>query len=297
MDRIDDFEAFIAIVDEGSLTAAARRLRRSLQSISRSLATIEKSMGIELVRRTTRQSSPTDAGTAFYRRIKPALLDISEAKLEASSRRAEPSGLLRIGASVLFAPPYIVPAIAAFMNRYPQLKVELRLSDRFVDLFEEGLDLAVRIGDMPASDLKAKRLGELRRVVFGSPGYFAKHGRPQRPADLARHQCLVRSVDRRPGTWPFCIAGKIGNLKVSGQFQTDHAAAINAAVVSGLGVGFSPLWQIRNLVDQGLVELILTDFEPPTIPIHAVWPGTKLSLAKTTLFASFLALRLKSERL
>jgi DNA-binding transcriptional LysR family regulator len=295
MDRIDDLEAFLAVVEEGGLSAAARRLRRSLQSVSRSLATLERSVGVELVRRTTRQSNPTEAGRAFYRRVKPAFTEISDAKLEATSRRAEPAGLLRISASVLFAPVYLVPVVAAFMERYPQIEVELKLSDGFVDLNEDDLDLAVRIGALPDSGLRARRLGELRRVVFGAPDYFARHGRPMHPDDLAHHQCVVRTAAGDSEGWPFRVNGKLKTVRVGGRFRADNTMAINAAVAGGLGVGFSPLWQIRSLVDAGAVELILVDFEGSKVPIHVVRPPTRLPPAKTQQFIEFLAARLQLE--
>jgi DNA-binding transcriptional LysR family regulator len=297
MNRLDDIEAFVSVVDEGSLTAAARRLRRSLQSISRSLATLEQSVGVELVRRTTRQSRPTEAGTAFYRRVKPALLEITEAKLEAADQQIEPSGLLRIGAPVLFAPTYLVPVIAAFMQRYQDIEVELELSDSFVDLSERNLDLAVRIGELPDSDLKAKPLGTLRRVAFGAPAYFAKHGRPRHPRELAQHRCVVRTAGGNDAKWPFLVDGKLQTVRVKGTFRTDSTAALYAAASLGLGIGFTPLWQIRSLVDQGKVELILSKFEPPPVPIRIVWSASKVAPAKTRLFTDFIAKRLKLERL
>lgn len=297
MERLDDLSAFLAVVDKGSLTGAARHLQRTLQSVSRSLITLERSIGVQLVRRTTRRSAPTEAGLAFYHRVKPAFAEIDNARLEASRRRATPSGLLRIGASVLFAPIYVVPAVAAFMERYPQIEVDLALSDRFVDLLEENLDVAIRIGDLADSDLKARRLGELRRVVFGAPGYFSRHGRPKHPSDLTEHQCIVRSADGDATTWPFLTEGKRRNIRVQGRFRANATASVTAAVVEGLGIGFMPLWQIRNLVDEGAVELILTAYEPARIPIRAVWPATRLPLAKTQLFVDFLASRLKGARL
>ncbi|TWT09465.1 LysR family transcriptional regulator [Reyranella sp. CPCC 100927] len=297
MQRFEDVEAFLAIVDHGGLTAAARHLRRSLQSVSRSLAALERGVGIELVRRTTRQSTPTEAGLAFHRRVKPALQEIADARLEAASQRTEPSGLLRISAPVLFAPPYLVPAVAAFMARYPRIDVELKLSDRFVDLITENIDLAVRIGDLPDSLLKARRLGKLRRVVFGAPAYFAQHGRPQRPEDLVRHQCVVRTFDGDTDTWPFRVGGKRKTIRVSGRLRADNTAAVYAAVARGLGIGFTPLWQIRDLVDQGVVEPILVAFESPPVPIHAVWPATRLPSAKVRLFVDFLATQLDTKGL
>lgn len=297
MQRFEDIEAFLAVVDHGGLTAAARHLNRSLQSVSRSLAALERDIGVELVRRTTRQSIPTEAGLAFHRRAKPALQEIADARLQAASQRTEPSGLLRISAPVLFAPPYLVPAVAAFMARYPRIDVELKLSDRFVDLITENIDLAVRIGDLPDSLLKARRLGKLRRVVFGAPAYFAQHGRPQRPEDLVRHQCVVRTFDGDTDAWPFRVGGKRKTVRVSGRLRADNTAAVYAAVARGLGIGFTPLWQIRDLVDQGVVEPILVAFEPPPVPIHAVWPATRLPSAKVRLFVDFLATQLDTKGL
>ena len=160
MDRLDDIEAFLAIVEEGSLTAAARRLRRSLQSISRSLAALERSLAVQLIRRTTRRLQPTEAGSAFYRRVKPAFLEMTEARLEAASQQAELSGLLRLGGPVLFATAHMVPVICDLRQRHPAIEVELKVSDREVDLVAERLDLAVRIRQMRDSTLKARRLWE-----------------------------------------------------------------------------------------------------------------------------------------
>ncbi|MBY5408030.1 LysR family transcriptional regulator [Rhizobium leguminosarum] len=295
MDRLDDLAAFVAIIEKGSQTAAARDLRRSLQSINRSLTSLERGVGIALINRTTRQSTPTEAGLALYRRIKPALTEINDAKREAADKRAEPSGLLRVGAPVLFAPAFVAPVVCDFLERHPEVKVELKVSDRQVDLLEQGLDLAVRIREMPDSGLKARRIGELRVVIFGAPAYFARHGRPGHPDDLENHHCVLHAADDPDiEKWPFHIEGKYKSVRVHGRFKTDSAAAAHVAVARGLGVGRAPLWQIRRLVDDEVVEVVLEDFEITRIPIHAVWPSTKIPLAKTKLFADFLAARLKS---
>lgn len=297
MDRLDDLEAFLAIVDKGSQTAAARHLRRSLQSINRSLATLERGVGVELVRRTTRHSNITEAGRAFYDRVKPALTAINDARLKAADARMEPSGLLRIGAPVLFAPAYVVPAIRTYMERYPGIEVELKISDRMVDVLQEGLDVAVRIRQMADSGLKARRLGELRVVAFGSAAYFSRYGRPNHPDELTQHQCVLRHAERAPETWTFRVGGQRRAVPVHGRFCTDSTAATHAAVAAGLGIGLTPLWQIRSLVDAGAVEVILEDFEDARIPIHAVWPASKVPLTRTRLFVDTLAAQLKRERL
>jgi DNA-binding transcriptional LysR family regulator len=298
MSRVEDLETFIAIVESGSLTAAARRLERPVQSVSRSLSTLEGGVGVELVRRTTRQLSPTEAGMEFYRRVQPAVAEINEARLEAGSKLVEASGLLRVGAPVYFAPAYIVPAAVEFMVRHPKVELDLRLSGRFVDLIEERLDLSVRIGDLHDADLKAKRLGELRRVFFAAPSYLARQGRPDHPRDLSRHQCVVRSTGPTHVRWPYMDNGVPKEVQVTGRFRSDHSAStMCAAAMAGLGIGFTTLWQILEFVDAGRLELLLVDFEPPPVPIHAVWQGGKLMPAKTRLFIDMLADHLRTARL
>jgi DNA-binding transcriptional LysR family regulator len=297
MDRLNDIEAFLAVVEKGSLTAAARHLRRSLQSISRSLTTLERSVAVDLVRRTTRRSHPTEAGLAFYRRVKPAFTEIRDARLEAASQQAELTGLLRVGSPAMFAAAHIVPVICDLVERHPQLEVELKISDREVDLVAERLDVAVRIREMRDSTLKARRLGELRVVVFGAPSYFARHGRPSHPDDLTQHECVVRLTEGGAETWPFRIGGRRKSVRVGGRLRSDNTAAANAAVARGVGIGFAPLWQVRGLVDRGEVEIILEDFEATRVPIHAVWLPTQVPLAKMQLFTDSLVARLKRERL
>ncbi len=297
MNRIDDLEAFIAIVEQGSLTAAASRTNRSLQAISRSLATLEEAIGVELVHRTTRSSTPSEAGATFFRRIKPAVDQINEAKLQAANQRLEPSGILRISAPVLFGPDFLVPIIAEYMRIYPRVEVDLQLSDGFVDLGAEGVDLAIRIGDLPDSSLRAKRLGALRRVVFGAPPYFAQRGRPAHPFDLNEHNCLIRNADGRPSEWMFRIEGQPRTVKVTGTFRSNLMTSIYAAAIQGLGLGYSPLWQIRHLVDNGRVELVLTEFEPLPVPIHALWQEGRSSSAKVRAFLDMTAAGLELKNL
>ena len=297
LSRISDLQAFVAVVEKASLTSAAHQLGRSLQSVSRSLAAIEQDVGVELIRRTTRRSNPTEAGLAYYQRLKTALEDIEEAKLQVSHRRLEPSGLLRISGPTGFAALHLVPATAAFLKLHPKIEVEVSTYDRYVDLVEDNLDLAVHIGPLPDSMAKARRLADLRRVFFAAPSYFAKYGRPKRPEELSKHQCIVRTARVGADIWPFTVDGKVKTIKVSGRFRANGASVINEAATCGLGIAIAPLWHIRPLIDRGLVELALARFSPPPIPVHATWSGTRVLPAKTRMFLDFLSQRLKAERL
>ena len=297
MSRISDLQAFVAAVEKASLTGAAHQLGRSLQSVSRSLAAIEQDVGVELIRRTTRRSSPTEAGLAYYQRLKTALEDIEEAKLQVSHRRLEPSGLLRISGPSGFAARHLVPATAAFLKIHPKIEVEVSTYDRYVDLVENNLDLAIHIGPLHDSVAKAKRIADLRRVFFAAPGYFAKHGRPKHPHDLSKHQCIVRTARVGSDIWPFTVDGKVKTIKVSGRFRANGASVIDEAATHGLGIAIAPLWQVRPLVDRGLVEVTLARFAPPPIPLHVSWSGTRVLPAKTRMFIDFLSQHIKAARI
>jgi DNA-binding transcriptional LysR family regulator len=297
MIRIDDLDAFVAIVEKGGQTAAARHLRRSLQSIGRSLSALEQDLKAQLVRRTTRQSRPTEAGQAFYRRIKPALVDIHEARLETANRQAEPSGLLKVGAPEAFASSFVVPAVRDFMERHPGVEVELQASDRPVDFFTQQLDLAVRIRELPDSGMRARKLGDLRIGVVGAPAYFARRGRPMHPNELASHDCIVRVLDSEEASWPFRINGRRRLVRVGGRFRANTPAAIHAAVAAGLGLGLAPLWQVRTLIERGDAEVVLEKFESTRMPIHAVWPPTRQPALKVRLFVDYLAAKVRQDRL
>ena len=294
---LEQYLAFVQTADRGSLTAAAKHLGCSLQSVSRALAALEDELGIELIRRTTRRMQLSPAGLVFHQRIKAALADIEHACAEASHESARIGGLFRVGASVMFAPNYVAPAVVGFLQRFPDLEIELVLADSVADLIAERLDVAIRIGDLSASSLKVRRLANLRRVVVASPIYLARHGEPRVPSDLARHACVVRTSGPEGDSWPMTIGGKPTNVAVRGTLRCNDAASANAAVVLGAGLGLAPLWQVRADLDQGRLGVVLAEFEPPSIPVQAVWPGNAGTPAKTRLFVDTIAAKLAAERL
>ena len=269
---IQDYAAFVAVVDEGSLTAAARRLGRSVQAVSISLKSLEDELGLTLVTRSTRRCDPTPAGLTFASRLRTVLADISDAHAEVLDDAAQLSGPVRIGASTLFGPDFLMPVLAGFIERHPGIAIELALSDRHVDLAKEGLDLAIRIGHLMQPDLKARKLGVLRRVVAGAPGYLARRGRPGKPGDLLQHDCILRRNAQQQESWAFSS----GSVMVRGRFSSDSALARHRAATLGLGLCMAPLWQIGSLVDSGQLEVMLDDVAMPGLPIHIVWPQSRI---------------------
>ncbi|GGA22964.1 LysR family transcriptional regulator [Dyella nitratireducens] len=292
MASLDDYRVFIAVVEQGNLSAAARHLQRSLQAVSRSLAALESELGVELIQRTTRRAQPSDAGLAFHARIKTALADIDLARSELADHGARIDGLLRVGGSTQFSAPYLVPVVAAFMERYPDVHVELVVADHRADLQREKLDAAVRLGELPASRLHARQLGMLRMVTIGAPGYFARHGYPRTPADLRKHACIVRrTAEPVPQRWDYRRGGRKQAVEVHGRFSADNAAACNAAAIAGLGIGVAALWQVRSLLDQRRLETVLDDWQLPGLPLHIVWSPSKQLPARTRAFIDFVAAR------
>lgn len=295
MSALEDYEAFVAVIENGSLTAAARRTGRSLQAVSRVLAQVEQELGVQLIRRTTRRLEPTQAGMAFYNRIRAALADIEVARVEASEHASAISGKLRVGGPTMFGPIYLVPAIAGFLRRHPNVTIDLELSNDFADLIAERLDLSVRVGVLEDSSLRVRQVGMARRVTFAAPSYLAEHGRPAAPGDLAEHDCVVRTSAQNALDWVYGRDGRQEVVRVRGRFTAPSADACNEAVARGLGIGLGQMWQVRTLLDQERVELILTEFEPPAIPISVIWPGGAALPARTRMLIDFLVARLSAE--
>lgn len=296
MSTLEDYQAFVAVVERGSLTAAARQLGRSLQAVSRALAQVERDIGVELIRRTTRRLQPTEAGLGFHKRIKAVLSDIAAARAEAADHASAIAGPLRVGGAGRFAPSYLVPAIVAFQQRHPAVTIDLRLDEDYVDLVAENIDVAVRIGTLDDSSLRMRRLGAARRVTYAAPSYLAERGRPRVPADLKDHDCVVRTTARDAFTWTYASAGREETIHVRGRFTATAAAACDEAVALGLGVGLGQLWQVRRLLDQGRIELILTEFEPAPVPVSVIWPAGAALPARTRLLIDFLVARLGAEQ-
>jgi DNA-binding transcriptional LysR family regulator len=298
MQSLRELETFVAIAEEGSLTAASLRLGRSLQAVSRSLQMLEQSAGVALVLRTTRTSQLSPAGERFYQRVKGILADLEIAQTELAEDAQRLNGTLRVNGPQLFGPRYLVPLIAEFLQRHPQLKASLEFDEALIDPVESGADVTIRVGETPDSRLVARRLGEIRQVTIAAPSYLAARGRPLTPQALIKHDCVVRSGTAQSHRWSFASpSGEETVVSVSGRVECNQVAGMNAAVAAGLGIGLAAFWQIRELLDAGRVEIVLPDYEPAPLPLHALWLRTRKLPARTRLLIDFLAARLAGERL
>lgn len=298
MQSLRELETFVAIAEEGSLTAAALRLGRSLQAVSRGLQTLEATLGATLVVRTTRTSQLSEAGERFYARVKAVLADLEIAQTELAEDAKRLTGTLRINAPTLFGPRYVVPLIAEFLQRHPDLHAAVSLEDEFSDPASSGADVTLRIGSTSDSRLVARKLADVRRVAFASTSYLAAHGNPRTPEDLAAHACVVRTGVPHAHRWSFTArSGKAMAVTVAGRFESDQVSAVNAAVASGLGIGLAAFWQIRDAVDADRVRIVLPEYEPAPSPLFALWARPRRMPARTRLLIDFLAARLAGEKL
>jgi DNA-binding transcriptional LysR family regulator len=294
--KLHDYEAFIAIVDTGNLTRAAARLRRSLQSVSRSLSGLEAQLGVVLIRRTTRTAQPTEAGLAFHRRVSAAFREIALGEAEVGDASETLSGMLRVAGSAFFAGHYVVPAIRDFSLQHPTVKFDLRISEEFADPVRTGVDLMIRIGQLPLSGMKSRKIASLRRVAIASPSYVAQRGRPETPADLAQHVCIIRTSAQDARAWTFHARdGTPHRVPVQGGFEADNAYVTMYAALAGMGIAVMPFYYARESVEAGLAEVVLDDFTLAPIQAHALLPSGSRTPSRVRRFVDLLAQRLKKE--
>lgn len=295
MDRFAAMSTFVAIVDAGSLSAAARRLQSSAAAVSRQLAALEEELGARLINRTTRRLTLTEGGRSYYERCKRILGDLGEAEAALSVHQVAPAGRLIVSAPVPFGSRFLAPVLADFMRQYPQVDIDLSLTDRFVNLVEEGIDVAVRIGARGDSSLIARRLGSFRRVVCGAPAYLADLGEPREPADLARYKCLIFTRLFDAYEWHFAKGGRELPVRVSASLRADSLDVIMQAALDGAGLCLANSWQIREHVAAGRLKVLLRDYELPEVPIHIVYPHARLLSAKARAFIEFVVERCAKE--
>ena len=284
MDRIDAMQAFVAVADLKGFAPAARKLGLSPSGITRLIAALEDRLGARLLQRTTRSVALTDAGSRYLERVKRILGDIEEAEAAAEGERTRPSGRLVVSAPVGFGRLHVSPVMSAFLKRYPEVSGELRLEDRLVNLVEDGVDLAVRIGHLPDSSLVARQVGEMRRIVVASTGYLKQRGVPKRPAAIASHQTIQFGVMTATTDWHFVEDGRDINVISAPRLVTNNADAAIQYAEQGGGLTRLLAYQAADAIKAGRLRIVLEKFERPPLPIHIVYPTSRLLSAKVRAF-------------
>jgi len=287
MDRHVAMETFVRVVDTGSFSAAASQMRVGQPAVSKAIAQLEEWLGVRLLLRSTRSVTPTEAGTNFYVRAKRSIEEAEEAVLAARGAGAALSGKLRVAASVCFGRLHIMRQLDRFLEKHPELEIDMVLDDRPINLVEEGIDVAFRSGSLADSTLVARKLGQARRLVMATPKYFAKHGEPKTPAELIAHQTIIYTPDGGGVSWTFRQTSAEISLAVAGRLKVTAAEGLREAVFAHLGIAITSAWNFAPELASGIVTSVLDDWELPTLDLWAVYPGGRMASAKAREFASF----------
>ena len=292
MDRLQSMAVFVRVAELGSFSTAAQQLGLSKSAVSKHVTALEERLGVRLINRTTRRLALTEVGAAYRDYCARIVQEIEEAELTAMRHGVEPRGRLKINAPMTFGFLHLGPILPEFLARYPGIEIELSLNDRFVDLLEEGFDVAVRIGQLADSSLIARRFATAYFVCAASPAYVAAAGTPGTPDELARHNCLSYSYRRQPEDWHFLRASERVTVRVRGNLQANNGDALRTAACRGLGIVYLPDFILGEDLAAGRLVRLLADWRAPEIPIHAVFPPQRHPSAKLRAFVDFLVERL-----
>jgi DNA-binding transcriptional LysR family regulator len=289
MDWQSEMGVFVRVVEDESFSSAARNMKLTPSAVSKLIGRLEDRLGARLLNRTTRRLSLTEEGHAFYQRCVPILSAIEEAERAVTELHSEPRGLLKINASTAFGQYHIEHLIPDFLALYPDLRIQLTLSDSLVNLVEEEVDVAIRIADMPDSSLIARKLAPARRMVTASPAYLEKFGTPQTPDDLVDHNCLTLSFETSLNQWEFKGEGGPRRIRVSGNFETNNATALHSAALDGLGLMRTANFIAMSDIRRGALVPVLEDYETEgNANIYAVYPHNRHLSPKVRAFIDLL---------
>lgn len=292
MDRFLAVSVFAKVVEQGSFARAASRLELSTSAVSRHVAELEAHLDARLLNRTTRRLSLTESGAAFYERCVQLLADLEEAEEAVTSATVVPRGTLKLTCSITFGVRHLAPAIAAFAARHPQMRFDVELSDRAVDIVDEGFDLAVRIGDIGSQSLIGRQIGTSQMLCCAAPSYLAAHGTPRTPDDLAQHACLSYEYSPARNLWRFRgVDGNSHEVRIAGPVHANNGQMLCALAVAGMGITHEPDFIVAPEIRGGRLMVLLPEFTPSTIPIHAVYPSRRHLSAKVRAFVEFLVAR------
>ncbi|MEW6640652.1 MAG: LysR substrate-binding domain-containing protein [Pseudomonadota bacterium] len=299
MDVFAAVKAFVTVADEGGFTKAARKAGAATSSIMRQVDALEEHLGAVLLNRSTRSVTLTPAGEAYYVQASRILSDLDEANHSVSEVSGPPRGLLRVSLPVAFARLHVAPIVPKFLSACPGIELELVMTDNVVNLVEDRIDIAIRIGSLESSSLIARKLAPNRRVVCASPDYIRAHGEPRVPADLAHHNCLTFSYSTGDRTWRFARSGESEQVRVRGNLRANHSETLREAAIAGLGLVLMPTWLIGRDLAHGVLRPVLEDWQanvgrpasttPQDGGIHAVYLADRRTSGKVHAFTEFLA--------
>ena len=292
MESVADIAVFVRVVERGSFTLAADDLALSRAVVSKYLSRLEERLGVRLLNRTTRRLSLTEAGAALFEASRAALEKMDEAQAEIARFQSEPRGRLKVSAPMSFGILHLAPALADFTRQHPAVGLDLKLDDRFVNLVEEGIDVAIRIGVLTDSSLVARKLATTRSIVCASPQYLAEHGEPETPEDLASHNCLLYSYLSTANVWRFTAPdGREVPVAVTGNLRVNNGMVNTEAALAGMGILMTPTFYVGDLVRTGKLRQVLEGYRLPDLGIHAVYPQRAHVPPKVRVFVDFLARR------
>lgn len=292
MDRLASMEAFVRVAEAKSFSEAARRMRASKSAVSRLVTALEADLGARLFHRTTRSLALTEVGQGYFERASRILADIEEANLSVSQLQSAPRGRLRVSAPMSFGFLHLAPAIPDFLARYPDVEVEMTANDRFVNLVDEGFDVAVRIGNLEDSSLVARKLAPIRQAVCASPAYLQARGVPASPGDLKGHECLHYSNVAMSHEWRFIAPdGRLWPVEVKGRLTANNGDALKSAAIKGLGLVRLPTYLAGSDLQSGALVAVLNEFLPQDLTLNAVYPHSRHLSPKVRAFVDFLAER------
>ncbi|MFT7306403.1 MAG: DNA-binding transcriptional LysR family regulator [Candidatus Azotimanducaceae bacterium] len=294
MDRLTAMNMFIRVVETGSFSAVAKEMNSTQPTISKNIAELESWLGAKLLNRSTRSLRLTETGTDYYERCVAILQDVEEAEQVVGQLQTQPKGLIRVSAVVAFGRLHVVPRLDKFFSQYPEIKVDVRLNDRVIDLVEEGVDVAFRMGELADSSLIAKKLCNSPMVTVAAPQYLKKYGLPSHPRDLRDHNYLIYSDGGGRSEIQFQEKGEPFFVRADGNFKTNNTEAMRTALQSGLGITRAPRWLVGDLIASGELITVLDAFQPDALDIYAVYPPGRHLPSKVRTFIDYFALEFKS---
>jgi DNA-binding transcriptional LysR family regulator len=287
VDRLENMRVFVAVAEQQSFAAAARRLAQSPARVTRAVAALERQLGVRLLHRTTRAVRLSEAGSQYLIQAKQILRAIEEAEAQASSAQREPTGLLTITAPLLFGRLHVAPILLGFMKRYPRVSVRALFGDQVIDLVEQNIDVALRIAELPDSSLHAQRVGSVRRVVCASPAYLRAAGTPQRPSQLKDHQSIAFSDFGQRRAWSFSVDGKLEHVDPPARLLVNTSDTAIAASLAGLGLCRVLSYQVAEAVAAKKLTIVLAQYELPAVPVHVVYLEGRQAPARLRAFVDY----------